>query len=386
MKTKQVKKIVVTAAIIVAVCAVFALLFFGLSRLLHIDKGELVAEYNGNKVYETDVQDIINYQLITRVTDTSTNADLHAIMVDAVRTYVRYKVMEDDLAMMGHTIDEAEFKKEVKEAKEEIVKTHGSVKEWCDLYRVSEDFLEEDLRRYKIVELYNSVVEVDVKVTEKEAKAYYQTHALDKFALPAGYYWTSVLRPVRNISDQTEAAEAKAEMDAYLVKVLNGTMTLEDVDKELNAKYNPDTAYNNAIYDGEDSTAIDGMYTFIDEKDLNDLLNVIDESFKDRDPNADPKSEAYQNYMEYMANTFQARVHYALQNMEDGEIWEETIQSFVGTYIIRLDRAEKQNAFIPYENVAIDIIDYLRNEKLQQKFSEYLDSLETEYNVEYYVG
>jgi hypothetical protein len=128
------------------------------------------------------------------------------------------------------------------------------------------------------------------------------------------------------------------------------------------------------------------MYTFIDEKDLNDLLNVIDESFKDRDPNADPKSEAYQNYMEYMANTFQARVHYALQNMEDGEIWEETIQSFVGTYIIRLDRAEKQNAFIPYENVAIDIIDYLRNEKLQQNFAEYLDSLETEYNVEYYVG
>jgi len=75
-----------------------------------------------------------------------------------------------------------------------------------------------------------------------------------------------------------------------------------------------------------------------------------------------------------------------LQNLEAGEIWTETIQSFVGTYIIRLDRVEKQNSFIPYENVAADIIGYLRAEKLQQNFAEYLEGLEAEYNVEYYVG
>lgn len=385
MKTKSIKQIVIVVAIILAICAVFALLFFGMSQLLHIDRGQVVAEYDGNLVYESDVQDIINYNLMVGVTDQTTEYELHNIMVNAVKTYVKYKTLEIDLEEKGYVIDEKEFKEALKEAKADIEETYG-YKEWCDMYRVSKDFLEEELRRFYIAALYNDNIEQKVQVSEQEARDYYSVHAISDYSKPAGYYWTSVLRPVRDIADQNEAAEAKAEMDAYLAKVLNGEMTLEDVDKELNAKYNEKTAYPNAMYDGEDTIAIDTMYVFLDEKDFHDLLDVIDETYADRDINADEKSEQYANYMSYLANTFEAYVHYALQNMEVGEVWETTLQNFVGSYIIRLDRVETTNAFIPYDEVADEIITLLMAEKLEKNFADYLYDLEAKYDIVYYVN
>lgn len=383
MNTNSVKKYAKIAVIVVAAVLVFALLCFGLSKLLDVSfsKGQIIAEYDGESVYDADVQDIINYNLITKYDSTTTEAGLNQIMQEAVVTYVRYRAMEIDLAKKGYTIDEDELDKTFKEAKKEIEKTQ-KYSEWCEMHRVSKDFLKDELRRYALAALYNDVIESDVKVTEAEAREYYALNAISKYKLPAGYYWTATLRPVKNIADQTETAQAKAEMQAYLEKIKNGEMTFEDVDKELNAKY-PASEYPSAIYDGEDSTAIDTMYQFIDEKDFQDLLATIDTTYKDRDLNADPKSEAYNNYMSYLGATFEAKVHYALKNMEVGDVWAEPFESFVGYYIIRLDRIETQNAFVPYEEVSGAIIESLMAEKLQNEFLEYMVDLETKYKISY---
>ena len=383
MNTNSVKKYAKIAVIVVAAVLVFALLCFGLSKLLDVSfsKGQIIAEYDGESVYDADVQDIINYTLITKYDSTTTEAGLNQIMQEAVVTYVRYRAMEIDLAKKGYTIDEDELDKTVKEAKKEIEKTQ-KYSEWCEMHRVSKDFLKDELRRYALAALYNDVIESDVKVTEAEAREYYALNAISKYKLPAGYYWTATLRPVKNIADQTETTQAKAEMQAYLEKIKNGEMTFEDVDKELNAKY-PASEYPSAIYDGEDSTAIDTMYQFIDEKDFQDLLTTIDTTYKDRDLNADPKSEAYNNYMSYLGATFEAKVHYALKNMEVGDVWAEPFESFVGYYIIRLDRIETQNAFVPYEEVSGTIIESLMAEKLQNEFLEYMVDLETKYKISY---
>lgn len=384
MNTNSMKKYAKIIAIVVAACLVFALLCFGLSKLLNVSfsKGQVIAEYDGISVYEADVQDIINYNLITKITSSTSEAELDNIMKNAVASYVQYKAMEIDLAKKGYTIDEDELNDTFKEAKKEIEKTQ-KYSEWCDLYRVSKDFLKEELRRYTLAALYNEATENDdVKVTEKEAREYYTQHALSQYAKPAGYYWTSILLPVKDIADATETAQAKAEMDAYLEKIKNGEMTFEDVNKELNEKY-PSTEYPNAIYDGEDSIAIDTMYNFIDEKDYKDLLATIDDTYKDRDLNADSKTDEYNDYMSYLGATFEANVHYALQNMEVGAVADVTFESFVGYYIIRLDKIEEKNDFVPYEEVSGEIIETLMAEKLEAKFVEYLSELETKYNISY---
>ena len=217
MNTNSVKKYAKIAVIVVAAVLVFALLCFGLSKLLDVSfsKGQIIAEYDGESVYDADVQDIINYNLITKYDSTTTEAGLNQIMQEAVVTYVRYKAMEIDLGKKGYTIDEDELDKTFKEAKKEIEKTQ-KYSEWCEMHRVSKDFLKDELRRYALAALYNDVIESDVKVTEAEAREYYALNAISKYKLPAGYYWTATLRPVKNIADQTETAQAKAEMQAYL--------------------------------------------------------------------------------------------------------------------------------------------------------------------------
>lgn len=385
MKTKSIKKVAITAAVIVAVCAVFALLYFGLSQLLHVDKGQVVAEYDGNLVYESDVQDIINYQLITQVTDSTTNEELIAIMQSSIKTYVKYKVMELDLEEKGYTINEDDLKQTVEESKAQLEESFG-YKEWCEMYRVSEDFLEEDIRRYFLADLYYEYAKTNVQVSESEAKAYYTANALTDYIDPAGYTWTSLLVPVRDFTDAEEMAAAKVEADAYLAKLQNGTMTFDEVKTELAGKYNETTAYVNAQFSGEDFTSLDDMVIFEDEAALNDLIDQLDEVYANRDVNAETNSEAYNNYMNFKSNVFKANVYYALQRLEVGEIWDSTIESFVGYFIIRLDDFTTKNGFVPFDDVKDDIINTLLSEKLESGLSEYFNSIESEYNVVYYIA
>ena len=385
MKTKQIKKIAVTAAVIVAVCAVFALLYFGLSQLLRLDRGMVVAEYDGKKVYESDVQDIVNYQLILQTNETTTEEDLRRIMIEAVQTYVNYIVMEQDLAEMGIEIDQDEFKKNLKEAKEDVKKTYGSMKKWCDLYRVSNDFYEEEFRRYEIANLYYMYAKDTIKVTEDEAKEYYRLNALTQFTVPAGYYWTSIIRPVLDFTDTAELAAAKAEAEDYLAKIQNGTMTFDEVSAELKKKYTYENGYQGANFSGEDFTSMDAMVEIKDKDTLNQMIAEFDKHYKDRDLNADKNSEAYGNYMNYVASVFKANVFYALQNSELGQVYGEVLGSFAGYHIIRLDSIESTNEFVPFEEVEDKIVANIYSEKIEKSFLDYTKDLTEKYDIIFYV-
>ncbi len=384
MNTKSIKKYAITALIIVAVIAVFALLFWGLSSLISGgQKGQVVAEYDGNLVYESDVEDIINYYLMTQVTSETKDTELTNIMQDAIKTYVRMKVVETDLAAQGHFINEKALKEEYKAAVDTI-EEDMKYSDWCKSYRVSKGFLKEELRRYAIATLYNQVFENDVTVTDAEIQQYYQTHALSDYLKPAGYYWTSVIRPVKDITSEAELAEAKAEMEAYIEKVKNGSMTLEKVNEELDKKYNKENGYDSYAYDGADVTSVNNLLTFIDEADFNALLKAIDEAYPKKDANADSKSEEYNQYMSYLGKIFEANVYYALQNLEPGEIWSVPLQSFLGYYMIRFDRLEPKDAFTPIEEVKSEITEKLQMQKLEELYEAYLEDLEDKYDVVFY--
>ncbi|MBQ9748217.1 MAG: hypothetical protein IJV98_05480 [Clostridia bacterium] len=345
-------------------------------------KGGIVAVYDDIPVYESEVQDIINYNLINYYTANMTENDIELIMRDAVKTYVRYLALERDLAALGFTIDEDELEERVKATKNELEKGMG-YKKWRESYRVSKDFLEEDVRRYMLSELYAEALQDDIKVTEQEAREYYQVNAIDQFATHAGYYWTSILRPVRDVNDEAERAEAKKEMDDYLAKIKAGTMTLDQVKEELAKKYNAMTGYPNAMYAGEDFTSASAIIKMTNDTEYQEALDDIDAIYANRDPNADEKSEEYKAYMNYLGNVFQATTYYALQTLEPGQVWESTIQSFVGCYIVRLDKIETTNNFIPYEEVSGTIIETLMAQKLQEDFTRYFEALDEKYAISY---
>ncbi len=386
MKTKSIKKYAVTALIILAVVAVFALLFWGLSSLIRGgNKGEVVAEYDGNLVYEEDVVDIINYYLVTQVTSQTDEDGLSEIMKNAIKTYVRMKTVEMDLAEQGYYIDEKVLNDEYK-ASIEIIEEDMKYKDWYESYRVSKNFLKEELRRYAIASLYHEVYANEVTVTDAEIQKYYQTHAISDYLKSAGYYWTSVIRPVKDVTDEAELAEAKAEMEAYIEKVKNGTMTLEEVNTELDAKYNNENGYSAYAYDGSDVTAVSDMLSFIDEDDFNDLMTVLDEMYADRDATADKSSDEYSQYMTYLGKVFQSSVYYAIQNLEPGEVWDVPLQSFLGYYMIRFDSVETNDAFVPFDEVKEEIRSTLETEKFNELYEAYLQGLEDKYDVVFYLS
>ena len=208
-------------------------------------------------------------------------------------------------------------------------------------------------------------------------------HAITKFAKHAGYYWSSLLRPVRNVNDANEQAAAKAEMDEYLSKINNGTMTFDQVKAELNSKYSSLTGYPNAMYAGEDFTSATSIVKITNETEYQEVLAEIDKLYEKRDANADTKSDEYNAYMSYVGDIFKATTYYALQTMEPGQIWNESLTSFVGAYIIRLDQIETTNDFIPYEEVSGSIVEALMAEKLSADFREYFESMDSKYEISY---
>ncbi len=386
MKIKSIKKYALTALIVIAIVAVFAFLFWGISKFVSSkDKGQVIAKYDDVVVYEADVQDIINYHLVKNVNSQTQPEDYPEIIKDAVITYVRMKVTELDLAERGYKIDEKELKQEYKAAVDEIEKTI-SFSEWCKSYNVSSGFLKEEVRRYLVADLYKiaAAKELDLTVSEDDMLKYYQAHAMSDYLKQSGYYWTSVLRPVKDATDEKELAEAKAEAEAYLEKVKNGTMTLEQVNEELDKKYNDKNGYSSYVYDGSDVTSISSVPQFIDEPDFKNLLKAIDEEYSKRDPSGDETSEGYKEYMSYLGRMFEAHVYYAIQNLEPGEVWTEPLLSFSGYYLIRFDHAETKDEFVPFEEVKDEIRELVKDEMLEEKYETYLSALEQKYSVEYY--
>ncbi len=385
MNKKTILKYVKTAGIVLLVVVVFGVLFWGADKLFHfgVGPGQLIAEYDGEPVYEKDVADIINYQIMAAMLETGSGVNLNEAKQNAVKTYVRYKAMELDLKLQGYVVDEAKVQATYDDAMAQI-ETKMSYKEWRETYNVSKKFLREDVYRHELEQLYREVNQVTV--TDAEAREYYAVHALKDYSKPAGYYWTSMIRPVKDITDATEAAAAKAEMDAYLAKLLDGSMTWDAVNKELDGKYNVENGYINAIYEGADKTSNDAMIIFESEQALADHIAKLGEDYPKRDASAKKDSEEYEQYMSYLGKVFQANTLYALQNMEVGEIWEKTLETYVGYYVIRLDSVETVNDFVPFEDVKDEIVSILKTEKEETALSDYYNKLEKEYGILYYFG
>jgi lipoprotein len=346
-------------------------------------KGEIVAVYNNTPVYEEDVQDIINYYILTNATLDTTDEEKSEMAKEAVRTYVRYKVLEIDLKKKGYTVDEKALNQTVKEMIEYLDKNFtGGYKDWRNMYGLSKNFLKEDMRRYELASLFNEYASTTIEVTDEEIETYYHANG-GAYADPAGYTWTGVLREVFDLKDEEECAAAEAEMENYIRQINAGDMTLEQVKADLLEKYTEEDGYTKTnLFSGENFTAISDFAII---PNLSDALEAIKKEYGELDPDADPKedAEAYEKYMNYLGDCFRAEVYYALQNMEIGDVYSKPLKSYAGYFIIRLDKIKTTNGFKPLDEVRDEIKTELLNEKITGMFETRLTELESEYNVQY---
>lgn len=347
-------------------------------------EGDILVVYNGIPVFASEVQDIINYTLATKMTVETTDEQMKIMMGEAIGVYVQNKTLELDFNERGIKVNEKLLKERYQAEKKAIEENYeGGYKAWMEDFGVSEHFLKEDLRRYILTEMYYGEVADEITVNDEEMKAYMNLHAADYY-LPAGYSWTMIFREVKDITDEAECAAAEAEAQDYINKIENGTMTLEDVKKELLAKYTSKDGYTKAaLYNGSDYTSFDSMVGLDNEAALNEVLNKADEVYADRDPKADKNSQQYANYMHWVAECFEANAYYALCTTEVGKVYHKPLKNFIGYGILLVDSMKTENSFAAFEDVKEELFTKVYEEKIHEHYMNYLEELHHKYNVQY---
>lgn len=344
-------------------------------------KGEIIAVYNNTPVYESEVADIINYELVSNYVSGMTEAQMQSVMQNAIVTYVQYKAIELDLTEKGLAVDEDALDQKVSETRAQLDKTvEGGYDAWKKSCNVSDAFLEDHLRREALKALYEDYAKTEIEISDDDAYNYYVNNSMS-FADPAGYNWTSVLREVLNIEDASECAAAEAEVSAYIGKIKDGSMTMDAVKSEILSKYTSEGGYQyGSLFSGSDFTATTAMTEIEDlEKALADIKAAYGEPvYKENMTDEEKKA-----YNEYYAKTFQTEVYYALQNLKPGEVYEKPIKSIIGYYIIRLDSITTVSGFKAFEDVKDEIKDLLAEETLDGKFVQYLAEITTKYDLMY---
>lgn len=366
-------------ACILLVFAMLTLLFAGCQG----KSGMVVAAYDGKPIYESEVQSIVNYYVISRANVSTTEDEKIEIAQDAVRTYVKYKVLELDLAKQGFKVDEKELRKDLKATIKELNETtEGGYADWRNMYQVDKNFLKEELRRFALAQLFREFITEGMNITDEQAKRYFNANG-DKYTDPAGYTWTAVLLEVKDLKNDAEATKMKSEAEEYIRQLRGGFTDLDTVKADVFSKYTEADGYTQtSLYSGENMTS---MIEYTAVPDLSAALAKIDEEYGEVDPSADEKTDltGYTKYMNYISDRYKAEVFYALGKLNAGEVYSEPIKSVAGYFIVRLDRVKEKSGFKKFEDVKDSIIEEMTTIYVEEEFSVHVASSLRTHNAQF---
>ena len=363
--------------ILKTVCLLLSTVIF-IGVFVSCGKGKyVVAVYNQDKeVYQSEVDDIINYYVNEYWKTGMSESEKTKIKSSAVNVFVQYRLIEEDLKKDGFRIEKKALNDRYRIEKAKIEENfEGGYQAWRKTYGVSAVFLKEEVRRMLLREKCYENIRSELEITDDILKNYMSDHAVD-YLNPSGYGWTMIFREVKDISDETECAAAKAEAQVYIAKLYSGEMTMEQVESELLAKYTKEEGYGKAIlFNGSDFTAVQSMPVLDTEEKLEYWLEKYNEDYENRDATADASSEEYEAYMQYVSKCMEVETYYALQNLEIDQIYGTPIFSLIGYAIVCLDSMVKESSFDSFEDVKEELRELYIKEATEKAFDTYAKEL-----------
>ena len=363
--------------ILKTVCLLLSTVIF-IGVFVSCGKGKyVVAVYNHDKeVYQSEVDDIINYYVNEYWKTGMSESEKTKIKSSAVNVFVQYRLIEEDLKKDGFRIEKKVLNDRYRIEKAKIEENfEGGYQAWRKTYGVSARFLKEEVRRMLLREKCYENIRSELEITDDILKNYMSDHAVD-YLNPSGYGWTMIFREVKDISDETECAAAKAEAQAYIAKLRSGEMTMEQVESELLAKYTKEEGYGEAIlFNGSDFTAVQSMPVLDTEEKLEYWLEKYNEDYENRDATADASSKEYEAYMQYVSKCMEIETYYALQHLEINGTYGRPIFSLIGYGILCLDSVVKESSFDSFEDVKEELEERYVREMTENGFDTYVKTL-----------
>lgn len=244
------------------------------------DKGELIATYGDNSIYEndTDYSDFFmmnSYYYVSSTGKTTLSGDDYtAVVEESVKNTIIWREMNAQFKEIGYTVDEEAVKDAALEDAQYFDSSYtGGYAAFLEAWNLSED-------AFTMFNKYEAMLDVAaVKImnvtepTEEEVYNYYVANSADYVIDP--HYSLSTI--VVQATDDVSVSEALADAKSY-IDMLQSGKSWEEVKSASDIKYNIE---NGMMYSqflsGEEKVYLS---SFVPVSDLDAALAAIDADFK----------------------------------------------------------------------------------------------------------
>lgn len=347
-------------------------------------KGMLLATYDGGEVYsnDEDVEEWTKYltsYYYSYIESGTMTKDYLGMLI--VKTIVAQRIREIEVKKRGIEVSDEAVQNMYDYNKKAFDEQYdggfdGMLKETG----LSKDFWMMFARNAVVEQLIANDLVLNRNFTDEELTTFYANN-LSKYITSAGYTYTALFIEVKDLSDDTEWSEQKSVAEKYIERLLSGE-DFDDIKEEILSVYNEENGYKQtANWTGQGTVTFDELYK---TDDLEKSLKELDEKYSGRDSKADQSSDAYSEYLQYLASSMAYTQSYAMANMKEGEIYASPIISPLGWMILRLDKVAEETIYPSLDEIRLQLIaDYsqelLSSGELMNEFSDEMDEL---YHVE----
>ena len=394
---------------IIAICLLLALSAVMLASCGG-KKSQAVATYGGDKyVYEDDTDffdfyklNMYHHTLETGETNIS-NSEYNTILSDAVKSTIMLRVLEEEIAKRGLSVDMDAVNKKAEEDEAIYDKLYeGGFEKFLSDWGLSEDVFVIYNKYEALKEIAKEYLEIE-DVTDAEAQKYYDDNPAKYFKSPHFDVNTLYLQVVKP-DDADERKEVYNDAMLY-IEMLNSGRSWDDVRETVSLKYNSEHGMIFTEY-------LSGMQCIAKEyfayvEDLEAAVKALDDAFFEKNkisfeemfPDgfdayaAENKlvketkayNEALEIYMNYASERYLAEFRYAITTKwETGKTYSTPIYhaSYDSYVVLTFTRIEDMAGEVTFEEAKEEIYGILEAQKKEKAMDNYLSRKMEELKVQ----
>ena len=374
-----------------------------LIMLVSCDNGRetgMVATFNGGYIYadDKDYADFYNlniyYYSLESGKERMSSYDHNAVMSRAVRSTVALRLLENEIAGRGLSVDMAEIESAARNDEEIYDNAYnGGFEAFCNDWNLSEDVF---ITVNKLNVMQRIVQEAFIKVddvTEQEAQKYFEENQ-DEFTNKPHYKVNTIFLQLLDPSKTANRVIVYADALVF-IEMLNSGKSWSSVAQMAALKYNLDNGMTFSHYLTGSTEISKSDFIYVEEvKDaLNDLADKFEEdngiSFEEMFhdgfekyafenelvKNTKEYNQAWEIYMNYCSEKYMLEYRYAISTAwRTGKTYSKPI--YHGGYnsyvILTFTDVENDEVEISFEQAKAGIMKKLTAERKEKAFENYI--------------
>lgn len=375
-------------------------------------KDDAVARFGGDSyIYaeDSDFSDIYNlityYHKLESAGDEISAVEYNIILRDAVKFTVEMRLLEDEAARRGYSVDMGKVEAAANEDEAFFEATYpGGFAAFCADWKLSEDVFVISNKYYALRETAKQNFFTTPDVTEEEAFAYYEENKEDFIKKPH----FEIKELFLHVADGTSREAVCNDANVYIA-MLNAGKTWESVLDTAEMKYN----LGNGMYFSHYLTGTE----IIEKNEIENVESIsllksrIDQEFKNKygvnyremfpngfeeyiKTNGITKDSAtykrvFEAHINYCRELYNAEVSYAVtQKWETGKCYEFPVYhgGFESYVVIYFSSSEDEEGELSFEEAKADITAQIDNERKEIKFEDFISEKMDEAKVQIKYG